>query len=180
MSHPENSISEKNYHCPQGPLAWLNDIEISKGPYLGSFLLLVLNIILIRQPFFEIDVPYLEKMAFALHDIKEFSGLGIGALILGIVSIFALIIPMLKFFEWKYRWFIPAAATAVIECAMTIYLIGKKNDLLESTLIGYTYQILSIEINLTASAWVLMAVNVLIMICSIKMLIDVKNNEIKY
>lgn len=176
----QHQTNEKSYQCPTGPLAWLNDIEITKGPYLASILLLVLNIILVRQPFFTIDIPYTESMTFALHEVTELSTLSFIAIILGAVSIFALLVPILKFFEWKYQWFVPAAATGLIESIAAVYILVKKNELMEDTLIGYAYQLFSIEINLTATAWMLIAVNVVLLVLSVKMLIDVKNNERTY
>ena len=170
----------KSYQCPQGPLAWLNDIEITKTPYLASILLLIVNIILVRQSFFSIDIPYMGSMKYALHDVSEFSGLSFAAMILGFVSVFCLLVPLIKFFEWKYMWFIPTAATGLIETIVAFYLIAKKNELLENTLIGYAYELLSIELNLTATAWLLIAVNIVIIALSIKMFIDLKDNERKY
>lgn len=170
----------KSYRCPEGPWAWLNDIEISKGPYLASILLLIINLFLIRQPFFSIDVPYMDPIKYALHEVSELSVLSTGAIILGFVSVFCIFVPIVKFFEWKYRWFVPVAATGIIETIGMIILISKKNDLMENTLIGYAYELLSIEINLTVSAWMLIVVNAAVFVLSVKMLLDVKENERKY
>ena len=178
MNYPETN--EKSYQCPTGPMAWLNDIEITKGPYLASIFLLVLNIVLVRQPFFTIDIPYMESMIFALHEVTELSTLSFIAIILGAVSIFALLVPILKFFEWKYQWFVPVAGTALTESVAAAYILIKKNELMEKTLIGYAYQLLSIEINLTATAWMFIIANAVLVLCSVKMLIDIKNNVRTY
>lgn len=171
---------EKSYRCPEGPLAWLNDIEITKTPYLGSIILLIINLLLIRKPLFSIDVPYMDSMQYALHEISEFSSFGFAALIMGILSVFCILVPLAKFFEWKYRWFIPVAATSLFETIGAIFLIAKKSELMEKSLIGYAYELLSIEINITASACLLIVVNIMLLVFSVKMLIDVKNNERKY
>lgn len=171
---------EKSYSCPQGPFAWLNDIEITKGPYLASFLLLALNLFLVRQPFFTIDIPYMDSMTFALHEVKELSIFGFIALILGAVSIFALLVPIIKFFEWKYIWFIPSSVTGLYGIAAAFYLIAQKNRLMENSLIGYAYDLFSIEINVTTTGWMLMLVNIAILLLSVKMLVDVKKNERTY
>lgn len=172
--------SEKSYSCPQGPFAWLNDIEITKGPYLAAFLLLVLNLILVRQPFFTIDIPYMDSMTFALHEVRELSTFGFIALILGVASIFALIIPLIKFFEWKYIWFIPSAVTGLFGTVAAFYLIAQKNNLMENSLLGYTYELFSIEINVTATGWMLVLANIALLVLSIKMLVDINKNERTY
>ena len=183
MNYAQDSrleASEKSYSCPKGPLAWLNDIEISKGPYLASFFLLVANIVLLRQDFFTIDIPYMDSMTFALHEVKELSAFGFIGLILGVASIITLMIPMLKFFEWKYIWFIPTAVTGLVDTLAAFYLIIQKNDLMETSLIGYAYELLSIEINVTAAGWVLILVSIALLALSVKMLLDIKNNERTY
>lgn len=178
MNQPRSN--EKSYQCPTGPLAWLNDIEISKAPYLTSFLLLAVNMYLIGQPFFAINIPYTDSVLVALREVKELYIFWIAAIILGAISIIALIIPMIKFFEWKYRWFTPVVATSAIELAAVVFMVSQKNNLLENTLIGYAYQLFSIDINLTATAWLFIALNVALAVCSIKMLIDIKNNVRTY
>lgn len=183
MNYSESNPSEesqKSYQCPSGPLAWLNDIEITKWPYLTSIVLLVMNIIFVRQAFFTIDIPYMDSMTFALHEIKELSGFGFVALILGGLSVFTLLVPLVKFFEWKYMWFIPTAATALVETVAALYLIARKNELMKNSLIGYAYELLSIEINLTPAAWMLIAVNIVLLAFSAKMMRDLKRNEMLY
>lgn len=170
----------KNYKNIHGPFAWLADIEINKGPYLISFVLLVLGIILVRQPFFEITPAFTEPTAVTLHEIDGLNKLEVGAIILNVISILALLVPMLKFFEWKYRWFIPTVVSSLIECVISFYLINKKNEIYESTLIGLTMKYLSIDVTLTKSACILLTTFVLTLICGLKMLIDVKNNQIIY
>lgn len=183
MNYSESNpleANQKSYQCPTGPLAWLNYIEITKGPYLASFVLLVMNIILVRQAFFTIDIPYMDSTTFALHEVKELSGLGFVALILGCLSVFTLLIPLIKFFEWKYMWFVPTAATALVETVAAFYLIAQKNELMQNSLIGYAYELLSIEINLTATAWMLIAVNIVLLVFSTKMMVDLRRNEMLY
>ena len=170
----------KSYHCPDGPLAWLNDIEIAKTPYLLSILLLIINLLLIRKPFFTIDIPYMDSVQYALHEISEFSDFAFAAMILGILSVFCMLIPLAKYFEWKYRWFLPVLATGLLETIGAFFLISKKTELLEESLIGYVYELLAIEINLTATAWLLIGINIVLMVFSVKMLVDIKNNERKY
>ena len=164
----------------QGHLAWLNDVEVSKTAYFALFPLMVLNIILIRQPFFEINVPQVENFYITLHEIGIFSVLEAGVLVLGGVAILLLLIPIMKSFEWKYKWFMPSLALAIVECISILYLYGWKNELVEETLIGYVYQLLSIEVRFTASAWALFVFNVLVILFSVKVMIDIRNNYIKY
>lgn len=174
------SVNEKTYSCPQGPLAWLNDIEISKVPYLCAFILLFLSMVLIRQPAFVIEVPYIDDLKFALHEVEELKKFGLASMILCGVSLVSLLVPMMKFFEWKPRWFYVTAFTAIANCGAVAFMLGKKQELLETTLLGYAYELLSIDIKLTAPAWMFVFVNVFLMICSVKMLIDVKKNERVY
>lgn len=174
------SVNEKTYSCPQGPLAWLNDIEIMKLPYIGSFALLLLNMVLIRQPVFTIELPYIDDLEYALHEVAELKKFGLTSIILCVVSFVSLLVPMMKFFEWKPRWFYAAMFTAVANCGILAFMMGKKQELLETTLLGYAYELLSIDIKLTVYAWMFVFVNVLLVICSVKMLMDVKKNERVY
>lgn len=159
---------------------WLNDIEVCKIAYLLSFPLLALNLFLIRQPVFEIKVPQVDNIFITLHEIGNFSILEAGVLVFGGMSILLLLIPIMKSFEWKYRWFIPAFVIAVVECVAVVFLNNKKNELVDDTLIGYIYSVLSIEIRLTASAWALLITNLIILGCMIKIMYDIRRNFIKY
>lgn len=163
-----------------GPFAWLNDIEVCKIAYLLSFPLMVLNLILVRQPFFEIVVPRVETMRYTLHEVGYLSVLEAGVLIVGGASLLLLFIPMMKSFEWRYRWILPACLTSAVECAAVMYLNFKKNELVNETLIGSVYRFLSIEARLTASMWALLVINLLIFLCTIKMMYDIRSNFIKY
>ena len=96
------------------------------------------------------------------------------------MSILLLLIPIMKSFEWKYRWFIPAFVIAVVECVAVVFLNNKKNELVDDTLIGYIYSVLSIEIRLTASAWALLITNLIILGCMIKIMYDIRRNFITY
>ena len=51
---------------------------------------------------------------------------------------------------------------------------------METSLIGYAYELLSIEINVTAAGWVLILVSIALLALSVKMLLDIKNNERTY
>ena len=183
MNYPKDSVqgeNEKIYTIIQEKLAWLNDIEIGKVSYLTSILLLILNLIMIRLPMFSIKIPYVDPMTFAFHDVEELAGFEVCAYILGAISLIALIFPMLKFFEWRYRWFIPVGVTVLVESVTMFLLIQKKNEMLENTLIGYAYQLFSVQIRLTANAWLFMFINLLLMGCVVKILIDIWINHIMY
>lgn len=174
MKHLESD--EKSYYYAQGPLAWLNDIEITKGPYFVAILLLIADIVLIRQPFFSIDIPYAGSMSITLHEVNALSVFSLVGVILNVASVFALLVPLIKFFEWKYMWFVPAAVTSMVDIVAMAYIVKQKNNLLENTLIGYVYQWLTIEVDVTTTAWIFFAVNIVLLLCSIKMLTDIKNN----
>ena len=141
---------------------------------------MILNLFLIRKPIFEIVVPQVDNVLITLHEIGNFSILEAGVLVFGGMSILLLLIPIMKSFEWKYRWFFPAFLITVVECISVVYLNIKKNELVEDTLLGYVYSILSIEVKLTASAWLLIVTNVLIMICAAKIMLDIRKNFIMY
>lgn len=178
-----NSL-EKSYGVKKdyghGPIAWLNDIEIGKATYLLSFPLIIWSLFLVGQPVFTYAIPQLGEFHLSLGEIDSLKWMKIIVYILGVTSILSLMIPMIKFFEWKYRWFLPAAVTAIVNCAGVFFLVSKKNEALEKTLAGYVYQLLSFDIRLTFHAKLFVAVNLLILACTAKMMLDIKNNEIKY
>lgn len=176
----EKGMQNMSTRSPHDLYVWLNDIEVCKIAYLLSFPLLVLNLFLIRQPVFEIIVPRVDNVFVTLHEIGYFSILEAGVLVFGGMSILLLLIPIMKSFEWKYRWFLPAFAIAAVECVAVVFLYNKKNELVDDTLIGYVYSILSIEIRLTASAWALLITNLIILVCMVKMMFDIRSNYIRY
>ena len=171
------NMSNRSAH---GLLMWMNDIEVCKTAYLLTFPLLILNLFLIRQPIFEIIVPQVDNVFITLHEIGWFSILEAGALLLGGMSILLLLIPIMKSFEWKYRWFFPAFLIAVAECISVVYLNIKKNELIQNSLLGYIYSTLSIEVKLTVSAWLLLTTDVIILLCVAKIMLDIRKNYIKY
>lgn len=158
---------------------WVNDIEISKTPYIATIILLILGIILSRQPVFEIS-GLGQTLPYALHEVEALRWASMGIIVLNIVCIILLLIPMMKMFEWKTRWFAPVGVVSLVECGAAVFILGKKNELLETTLVGYVYKMLEIKVNITATGWALIITFVLTFVCAVKMLVDVKNNEIKY
>lgn len=163
-----------------GTFAWLNDIEVCKVAYFISFPLMILNLILIRQPFFEIIIPQMGARFYTLHEVGNLSVLEAGVLVFGGASILLLLVPVLKSFEWKYKWFLPGLMISVVECVAVLFFLIKKNELMNSTLIGAVYGFLSIEIQVTAAAWALLITNLLILVCMVKIIFDIRSNYVKY
>lgn len=89
-------------------------------------------------------------------------------------------VPIIKFFEWKYRWFVPVIVASCVNFLGVLYLVFKKNELLDTTLEGLAYKLLSVEIRLTTSATVFVVTNLLVLVCVIKMIMDIWANERKF
>lgn len=164
----------------KGAFIWLNDIEVSIGSYCASLFLAVLNLVLIRRPLFTVSAPYMEAMTYALGDIQGLNAIEICAVILGVFSILGLIFPLLKCFEWKYRWFVPVAVMGLAENVLLIYLFNKRNDLLQDTLIGNIYNLLSIKIEIASNAWFLLMANGLLLVCVARIMLDIYKNNRMY
>lgn len=176
MKLEEVTQVKKSYRTVSGPFAWLADIEIARGPYLASFGLLILGMVLVRLPFYEVTA-FGVSVSLALHEVPDLEWASTGVMVLNVVSLATLVFPMLKYFEWKYMWFVPTAVAAVVELSTAVYLVLKVKDVLANSAIGIIYDYLSVEIYITFSGWLLLLSIAATLICSIKMLIDISNNE---
>lgn len=165
---------KKTYQTVSGPFAWLADIEITKGPYLAAFGLMVLGLVLVRRPFFEISLLG-ESIASAFQNIEELKWMGWGIIVLNIASIAALVFPLLKFFEWKYRWFVLTGMSAVVELGALLYFVVRLREELANTVVGAIYNFLSAEVNITFTGWLLIMTVFATLVCSVKMLLDIMN-----
>lgn len=175
MSCFGNSVSgsnERNCDCTQGPFA---HTEVSKVAYFGAWVNLIFGLILIWQPVFSITA-YGVEMSYAFNEIDQLSWACVTVLVLNLVSIFCLLIPQMKSFEWTYQWHWSAviAGISIVELALTAYILMKKEKLMEETLIGSMYKFLSIELNLTVAGWALILTFILTLACAVKMLIDAR------
>lgn len=170
---------KKSYKTISGPFAWLADIEITREPYLISFALMVLSVVLSRCPFYEVSA-FGTSVSYAFHEVPELTWISTAIVVLNAAAMCALLFPMLKFFEWKYIWFIPTAATAVAELCAVLYYIVKVKDALNNTAVGVLYDVLSAEVKVTFAGWMLVVALVALLVCSVKMLLDIKENNEKY
>lgn len=175
-----NEQSVKQIHHYEGVLTWLNDIEVNIVAYLGAMVPFVLGMVLIRMPLFEIAAPIGEAFTIKATDLKGFAWAESAVLVLNIVAIFMLAFPMMKFFEWKYLWFAPAAVIFTVESAVWMYLAMKKNDLASNILVSLAMELFSMEVRIAAYGWGMIAVFALGVLASIIMLLDIHKNKSIY
>lgn len=150
---------------------WMTDIEVNKIAYNAIFCLLILGIVFIHQPIFEITTVFSE-MAITTADIEGLSWINVSVTVLNIVSFASLLMPNLVPLEWKTKWVMPVTVTSILECGVIIYLVVTIKDSL-----GAVLNLLAMEVALTASGWALIATVVLTLICAIKVIWDIRNNS---
>lgn len=200
MNQPsQNASSLTDYG--HGPRAWLNDIEIGKITYLAAFPLLLLSLVVIGKPVLTVTAPYVGTVEFSLAQLGQMNRLRIAVYIFNVASCFFLAFPMIKFFEWRFKWILPVAVVSAIECVGVLLLSARKNTILENALLslasglfsvplgdgatgqllaGLASDLLSINIQLTAGAWLFFAIELLVLLCCVKMLMDIRHNDIQY
>lgn len=170
--------TEKKIWYQDNPLlGWVLDIEITKAPYLITLAIMSVSVILYFCPFASISAPYMETMKFTLLEVDEISAYAIAGIILNIVSLGAILIPIGWFYEWKCKWFVFPIICALYDSGLVMYFNGKRNELLKNSMLGYIYDYLSIDLELTLAAWLLFVLAIVALLCGIKMFIDVKNNK---
>lgn len=171
---------EKQGQGYSGLTAWLADIEVNKIAYIGSIITLILGIVMVYQPLFEIVTPYTGAIPLSTAEFGIINTVQIGVLVLNVVSIAAILFPLLKFFEWKYHWFAIAFAASLIECVAAGIILSQKEKLVENALVNFALELLSAEVNLTANGCILIATFMLSLLSAGKMIFDIWKNREKY
>ena len=163
-----------------GVLAWMNDIEVHVGAYLAAALFLIVGIFLINQPLFEVTVPILGANEITASMIPGLQWAKVAVAVLNLAALFMLIFPMLKFFEWKYRWFLPVLAVFAVEAAASIAILMMKEKIVGDSVVNAAMELFSIEITATVYTWLFLAVSVLGVGTALKLVLDIKKNKTIY
>ncbi|MBQ7801856.1 MAG: hypothetical protein IJ375_06000 [Oscillospiraceae bacterium] len=154
-----------------GISAWLIDIEVNKVAYIASLVMLLLNIILVRLPFFEISVMGISRK-YALAEIPGLSDIPNVVAIINAALFIKIYYPMLQFFEWKYHRFVPVLVLSAIEACGFLCILAQRENILIRVL-----DLLNVEIKLTFSAWASGFIIAAMIACMVKILLDIKRNE---
>lgn len=157
-------------------LQWLADIEVNVIAYFSAIIALILSVIAAHLPIIEITA-YGYAETYKLSEISELAWMKTTVGVLNLVSVFCLLVPVLKPFEWKHRWFVPVVLTAICEFVGAISLLVMKEKIIKETIIGAMYSLLAIDLEMSL-AWAMFTVmSVVVFVCTVVMLKDVIRDE---